>query len=380
MKNLARPASGRHYQMRRSLPAALMALSLLTGGVATSVVAAPAQPAAIGVMQAQNVDWMSPETAVSLDIGIDVMVPSWVPEPFSGVAPSVTASEGYYQIYWMVPGGSPTFLYIQGTSGGSLPAGSPADLNSQLSVNASVQGWNAIHDIGIPAGGSTPIYDQVWWIANGVLYTVSSNNMTGSDSLSLANSLIVLRPPAPSAPVEPVPPAEPAPVDEVPVANDPVVVDDVPVADDPIVDDVPLANDSRDDVPVADEQVSAGPDALADQVVNEQIANEQMPPEIVADPPSADTETTSEPPAVIVPVNEPLADSTGAIAGSAETSGSTVDTSVGETLNEQGAWSPDRNDGAVPSDGTNGPLPPLIGSDGTGGLYDTALPSILFRP
>ena len=42
----------------------------------------------------------------------------------------------------------------------------------------------------------TPIYDAVWWIQGGVLYSVQSRNMTGSDSLSLANSLVAFVPPA----------------------------------------------------------------------------------------------------------------------------------------------------------------------------------------
>src|SRR5699024_4106608 len=162
----------------------------------------------------------------SLDLPLDVMVPTWVPEPFNEVAPSVSGSGGYYELYWMISGGAPTFLDIQGTVGGSLPTGSPADLNKQLSVNASVQGWDAIHDIGIPAGSETPIYDLVWWVANGVLYTVSSNNMTGSDSLSLANSLVVLQPPV-SEEAPPVDEAEP-PVNE----EEPPVSEQEPPVDD----------------------------------------------------------------------------------------------------------------------------------------------------
>jgi hypothetical protein len=143
---------------------------------------------------AQNVDWLSTEQASQLDIGFTVLVPSWVPAPFGG-SPSIQASGGYYSLYWMNAGGAPTFLQITGEVGGSLPAGSPADLNNQLFINASVQGYDAIHDV-------TAIYDNVWWIAGGVLYTVSSNNMTGADSLSLANSLIALEAPAYEQPTE----------------------------------------------------------------------------------------------------------------------------------------------------------------------------------
>jgi hypothetical protein len=287
----------------------------------------------------QNVDWMSPETAASLDIGMNVMVPTWIPAPFSGVAPSVTAAGGYYQLYWMVPGGAPTFLYIEGTVGGSLPAGSPADLNKQLSVNASVQGWSAIHDIGIPAGSETPIYDQVWWVANGVLYTVSSNNMTGSDSLSVANSMIVLQSPVAAQPDPPteapyVPPVEPEPVEPEPVVQQPVVEE-----------------------PSYEEPVSEAP-----------VVDEPAAPVVTSEPRSVDTGTVSEPRVVVTE------EAVGSNGGDTETDG------TGTSSGGAGPWSPDRFDSDLPSDGTSGPMPPVIGGDGTGGLYDTALPNIRFRP
>jgi hypothetical protein len=111
-------------------------------------------------------------------------------------------------------GGAPTFLQVTGQVGGALPAGSPYDLNNQLSINATVQGYAAIHDV-------TPAYDAVWWIAGGVLYKVESLNM-GTGSLDLANSLVVFQ--APSAP-EP----EPEPT------NVPVVVPTDPPVDEPAV-------------------------------------------------------------------------------------------------------------------------------------------------
>jgi len=101
----------------------------------------------------QNVDWMSSDQASQLDLGFTVLVPTWVPAPFGG-SPAVQAGGGYYSLYWMNGGGAPTFLQITGEVGGSLPAGSPADLNNQLSINASVQGYDAIHDV-------TSIYDNV---------------------------------------------------------------------------------------------------------------------------------------------------------------------------------------------------------------------------
>ena len=347
MKILTRPHFGRHYKLRRTLSTGVVALSLLAGGAASSVGALPVQDTVMASLYAQNVDWMSSETAASLDIGIDVLVPSWIPEPFSGVTPSVTASNGFYQLYWMVPGGSPTFLYIEGVAGGTLPAGSPADLNKQLSINATVQGWDAIQDTGIPAGGSTPIYDQVWWIANGVLYTVSSNNMTGSDSLSLANSLVVLEVPESSAPPEA--PAEPP--------TEPPYV--------PPVESEPVAEVSAPDVQVSTEQLT-GEEAVGEQ--SQATGN-------TSEPASVEVETVSEPGVAEAPTDELTTANPVGVGGTSETQGA-----IGETSVPQGPWSPSRYDGAVPSDGTNGPLPPLIGGDGTGGLYDTALPSIRLGP
>jgi hypothetical protein len=168
-------------------------------------VAAPGAERATFHRAAQNVDWLSAGDASRLDLDFTVLVPSWIPAPFGGT-PAIQGGGGYYSLYWMVSGGPPTFLQVTGEVGGSLPAGSPADLNNQLSINASVQGYDAIHDV-------TSIYDNVWWVAGGVLYTVSSNNMTGTDSLSLANSLIALEQPAAPDPVdEPTPP----PVDDDP--------------------------------------------------------------------------------------------------------------------------------------------------------------------
>lgn len=137
---------------------------------------------------AQNVDWMTTEQAVSLNQDFPVLVPAFVPAPFSG-SPAISSVGGYYSLYWVNYGGEPTYLQITADVDEPIPAGSPADLNQELSVNASVQGFEAVNDV-------TSIYDNVWWIAGGVLYTVSSNNMTGTDSLTLANSLIPLQQPA----------------------------------------------------------------------------------------------------------------------------------------------------------------------------------------
>lgn len=365
MKILTRPDFGRHYKLRQTLSAGVVALSLLAGGAAYSAAALPLQPAAMASLYAQNVDWMSSDAAASLDIGIDVLVPSWMPEPFSGGSPSITASDGYYQLYWMVPGGSPTFLYIEGVVGGALPAGSPADLNKQLNINATVQGWDAIQDTGIPAGGSTPIYDQVWWIANGVLYTVSSNNMTGSDSLSLANSLVVLQAPEPPAPTE-APYEPPMESPYVPQTEPPYI---------PPAESVPVAEVPAPGGQVVTEEVST------EQISSEELSNKQVQPDgNTTGPSSADAETVSEADAVTAPTDDFVTDNAGNVGGTSETLDASGGTTTAQTSALQGPWSPGRYDSAVPSDGTNGPLPPLIGGDGTGGLYDTALPSIRIRP
>jgi len=180
------------------------ALLLTTGGSSSIVTAAPG-PAGHQVQAVQqNVDWMSAEMASLLDLGFNVLVPSYIPGPFSG-PPSISASGGYYSLYWFTGGGSPTFLQITGSVGGSLPQGSPADLNNELTINANVQGYDAIHDL-------TSIYDAVWWIAGGVLYEVNAQGLS-VDSLTLANSLVTLVPPQPEpteAPPEPTAvPAEP---------------------------------------------------------------------------------------------------------------------------------------------------------------------------
>ncbi|MGC4189623.1 MAG: hypothetical protein QM589_00130 [Thermomicrobiales bacterium] len=174
--------------VRRRVVAVGAGLVLLGGAVAWPALTVTAGPSAgpSSSVAAQNVDYLSSDVASSLSLGFTVLVPSWVPSPFGG-APSVSTSDGYYSLYWMNGGGDPTFLQVSGQVGGSLPGGSPYDLNNQLFINASVNGYDAIHDV-------TPIYDQVWWIQDGVLYNVNSKNMADTDSLGLANSLMVLDP------------------------------------------------------------------------------------------------------------------------------------------------------------------------------------------
>lgn len=132
-------------------------------------------------------DWLSQESAVRLAVGIDVLVPSYVPAPFGG-EPEVQASDGYYSLYWLIPGAPPTYLRITGTAGGEIPAFSYYDRNIQLEQNDSVQGYPAWHD-------DTPIYDLVYWQVGDVVYTVESHNLQGDTTMGIANSLMSLQVP-----------------------------------------------------------------------------------------------------------------------------------------------------------------------------------------
>jgi hypothetical protein len=129
-------------------------------------------------------DWLSDESAAQLAVGIDVMLPEVVPGPFDG-EPDITASNGFYSLYWLLPGSPPTYLQINGEVGGEIPDYSYYDRNVQLEINAEVQGYPAYHDL-------TPIYDLIYWQIDDVVYSVESSNLTDTDSLTLANSLAVL--------------------------------------------------------------------------------------------------------------------------------------------------------------------------------------------
>lgn len=165
---------------------------------------------------AQSVSWLGPDSTSYLasSAGIPVWVPSWLPGPVAGTAPEIYAGGGRYSIYFYGSGGS--FLYITGVAGAGFPGGSEANLNVELTVNASVAGYPAIQDIGIPEGSDTQIYDKVMWIAGGVLYTVNGNGLD-SGSMSLANSSVVLQ--APAAPAPTAPPVYQEPVVEQPPAD-----------------------------------------------------------------------------------------------------------------------------------------------------------------
>ncbi len=141
------------------------------------------------VARGQVPTWLSPESAASLDLGFLVLVPADVPAPFNG-EPAIDARDGYYSLYWLIPGSPPTYLMITGEVGGTIPDFSYYDRNIQLQVNAEVRGQPAYHDL-------TPIYDKVYWEENGVVYTVDSKGLAETDSLSLANALVPLSVPAP---------------------------------------------------------------------------------------------------------------------------------------------------------------------------------------
>ena len=287
---------------------------------------------------AQNVDWMSSEQAAQLDLGFTVLVPSWVPAPFGG-SPAIDGSGGYYSLYWMNGGGAPTFLQITGEVGGSLPAGSPADLNNQLFINASVQGYDAIHDV-------TSIYDNVWWIAGGVLYTVSSNNMTGADSLSLANSLIALEAP------EYVPPTE----EPTEVATEEPTEAATEVATEPATQP-------------ATEEAAPTPTPVVDDGTG---GSQEAAPTEESQQESTEVATATE---TSVAVVEPtlaeavIADGTGGGDLPAEVATTVLTQPAGVSQSPSSGGT----NGVLLSDGTAGAqLPP--GSDGTGGIRQIVLP------
>lgn len=256
--------------------------------------------------EAQNVDWLSAESASYLNSsGIVVYVPSWLPAGVSGVTPEIYAGDGSYSIYFYVNSG---FLYITGTAGAGFPGGSEANLNVQLFENSSVLGYPAINDIGIPEGRDTPIYDKTMWRANGVLYTVSLLGV-GTDSVSLANSSLALTAPAP------------APTEALVWQPEPTAVPPAPAPAEttqPVSTTVP--------VPATTQNAPAG--------------NTSQPATNTATQPTV-TGPTSGGEDLVTPTAAPSDDGTG------------------------GAWYVGFQVDAV-SDGTDGPPPPIL-DDGTGG-------------
>jgi len=314
----------------------------------------------------QNVDYLGAD-ASRLDLDFQVLVPTFVPAPFG--IPSVSAGSGSYSLYWMVEGGPPTFLYVTGEAGGSLPAGSPYDFNNELSVNARVQGFEAIHDV-------TPDYDAVWWIANGVLYSVESMNMTGSDTMSLANGLIPLAAPPVTDETSPEPTeGEPDPTVQPPDAIDP----SLPGIPPPLATK-PAATTESEPAPTAESRQTAEPEptspatgvASTPTIESTEQSDVSVSGETI--PAGTPAPTTVAPVAGEVLTATPSAAATPGAVNAPESSpvatpgGMSSDGTGSPVIPSDGTGSP-----IVPSDGTGGPPPPTTGSDGTGGTSDLSL-------
>jgi len=303
----------------------------------TASLAAPEGPASMHrAAPAQNVDYIGADSGAVLDLEFPVLVPGWVPAPFGG-SPSIDAGSGHYSLYWMNSGGEPTFLQVTGQIGGGLPAGSPFDLNVELFINASVQGYGAIHDV-------TPAYDAVWWIAGGVLYKVESRN-SGTDSLTLANSLIAFVPPVVQEPTSPPPEAtlplpEPtsAPLPEATSPSQP-----------PVVSEPSSASDSGSN--------SGGSTTSPESPAGETVQS-----------PSSEESETSQPSQTSPATQSPDApeDSSSSSAPSSTTSQEALELVPTES---DGTGNP-----AVTSDGTGGAEVMVIGGDGTGGTNVVMIP------
>jgi len=167
---------------------------LVAGAGTRSIGAAPAIPASAVEGRAAP-SWMRSETASRLAQEFPVLVPEAVPAPFD-VEPAVNAWPGHYDLYWVVVGGEPTFLEITGEAGGDIPDFSWYDRNVELTINADVGGVPAYRDL-------TPIYDNVYWQVDDVVYTVSSQRLEGATSLSVANALVRLEPSTPDPMTDP---------------------------------------------------------------------------------------------------------------------------------------------------------------------------------
>lgn len=335
-----------------SIPTAFLLMAVLPALLGDDAVAAPGVTSADHALN-QNVSYLSPENAAGLNLDFPVLVPSDVPAPFSG-EPAVDAGDGSYSLYWIVTGGAPTFLQVTGTVGGALPAGSPADLNNELSVNASVGGNDAINDV-------TDTYDAVWWVSGGVLYSVESRNMS-TDSLSLANSLIQYVGPEAPEPVEDLPPDAGGGILETPTnppdlpdeGTDPDVDGDVePVATSEATEASTGDGDGETDLTV---EAAAQPTAQVGQP--EEGSTAETPPEPSLEPAEALAGETPEP-VIDSPVEgqegltpEPTDDSAQA--------DPTTDASGGMSTSGSNAL----------SDGTGGASLPVFGGDGTGGTRD----------
>jgi hypothetical protein len=166
--------------------------------VPLSVSAAPGSVQPPARSSDQTPDWITPDVQSQLaGSNMPVLAPSSIPGPF-GSLPSISASDGFYQLYWLIPGTPATYLLVTGTVGGSIPAYSEYDRNVELTQNDSVLGTPAYHD-------QTPIYDRIYFAIGGVVYMVDSNNI-GDSSSGIANSMSYVDLPATEEPAETPPP------------------------------------------------------------------------------------------------------------------------------------------------------------------------------
>lgn len=316
----------------------------------TSVIAAPGVPSGDQALN-QNVDYLSPESAATLDLDFPVLVPSSVPGPFGG-EPSVSGGGGSYSLYWMNAGGAPTLLEITGMVGGTLPAGSLNDLNNELSVNATVQSQEAIQDL-------TSNYDAVYWVANGVLYKVESQNMP-MGSLSLANSLISFIAPQAQAPEVEVPVEELPPDAGGGILETPTDVPDLP-------DEAAEPSQDGDVEPVATsdvvEEAADTPEAVPDITV-EAAAEPTAQPVQPESGTTVDVQEGQAPAAAVEPTAAAQEDETP----------EPVDAANEADLGSDASVEPSTAASGVGSDGTGGAPLPVFGGDGTGGTRDLVVP------
>jgi len=388
---------------------ALLVAIMLAMGTSPAGTAAPASPAGSGVLRAQNVGWLSAESVAEFaSVEFTVLVPTAVPGPFGG-EPAIDASGGAYSLYWMIPGGAPTFLHMEGIAGGALPAGSPNDLNIPLEINASVGGNAAIHDV-------TDIYDNVWWQAGGVLYSISSRN-SSTDSLGLANALIPLVVPDEEGPDDgPEPPGEGPVVDpepeepvEQPVQEEPV--DEEPV-DEELIEEPATALDASlllPEVVGSGETTTVAADGIESASL---VAEDGVFPEtgtatydgmrswdVFWQAPTVSVDTTVSF-TLIEPIEGTVLASGQLIVVASQPASETTEETTEEAVTEPAveasteesvAAEPEDAEpsapvvteegstevaGDVPTDGTDGPTPPVFGSDGTGGIKQVSVANV----
>lgn len=349
-------------RLRASVMAVVLALCCASPVTSLETVAAPGQADA-GVVRTldQNVDYIGPEAGAALDLGFPVLVPSGVPAPFGG-SPAIDSGGGYYGLYWMNAGGEPTFLQVTGQVGGSLPAGSPYDLNVQLFINSQVQGYGAIHDV-------TPAYDTVWWIAEGVLYKVESRN-SSTDSLTLANSLIRFVPPTASEP-EPEPePTQPEPEPE-PEPTQPQPEPEPEPTTPPRVEEPALAPVTPEPQPETNVggSTTLPPNGDAPDEVDVSAPDVDEPQVEAPGGGSADSATASE----SDPGEEPNQEPTASVSDE-RTTGETDTPEVTQIPPAPPLPSDGTGETTYSSDGTGGAQNLVVGSDGTGGTIDVVIP------